>query len=185
MDAKKSGQGTSALQKSTWLHFEQMNFLRGSMTADESQSNLDVPNDDDEEEIILDSNSDELSGGAESVANESSPCVNTPKRKRGHGHSEAREKLFEAALKGMSAPTETEDEAAIFGKSVAASLRKLDMYTQELAKLEIQRVIFKMFAPSVPPSQSQFTGNSLGTFNYSAQQHPGQHFDHDFHPQRD
>ncbi len=105
--SQKSGDGTDAVYVTKWKHYNKMLFLRDTISADESQSNLNSP-----QEINIDINCDEadytitsLDVPSPTTSISSSHSSHRSKRKKNEQKSE----LYEMAAKVLCTPEEKDD----------------------------------------------------------------------------
>jgi hypothetical protein len=144
--SQKSGDGADTVYVSKWKHYNKLLFLRDTITADESQSNLNTS-----QELSIDINSDDTDNTITSLDDIPSPNTSTSSsqsaRKKRRQTNDKKSELYEMAAKVLSTPEEKDDEELAFCRSLAASLRRFNPQIKEIVKLELQQVIVRHTHP--------------------------------------
>ncbi|CAN7978733.1 unnamed protein product [Ixodes persulcatus] len=142
---KKSGQGTGDNYVSKWEVFEDLKFLKTSLTPQPSISSL--------EELVEESETSTppMTLTEEVIVEDTRPAeVRRPvsKRKRNGQPQPIREQIailmFQHALKLLSSSAKHENEDHAFGESVATAIAGLDEYRKDMVKMRIMQVIFEI-----------------------------------------
>lgn len=136
---KRSGQGTGDNYVSKWEFYEDLCFLKTSLTPEASSSSL--------EELAVESTSSSPSTTPEEDTADTAtpPEVRRPasKKKRSAQAQPVREQVFQHAPKVLSGAREDNGDHA-FGEAVATAIANLDEFRKDLVKMRIMQVIFEV-----------------------------------------
>ncbi|CAN7984460.1 unnamed protein product [Ixodes hexagonus] len=140
---KTSGQGTGDNHISKCEFFEDLKFLKTSLTPQPSISSL-------EELLILyfqhsDTSSTPPMMTEEAIVEDTTPPeVRRPVSKRKSQPQPISEQVFEHALELLSSSAKHEDGDHAFGESVATAIAGLDEYRKDMVKMRVMQVIFEI-----------------------------------------
>jgi hypothetical protein len=150
VNTKRSGD-SGDVYASKWKHFQKMHFLKDTIIADESYSNLNNSITDSQPELEINDETEytlvSLDSTSSSSPSSSASTSSSSARKKKKKTPNEKSGLLEAAAKILSTPEERDDEEMAFCRSLAASLRRIAPLQKEIVKLELQQVIVRHSYP--------------------------------------
>jgi len=136
-----------------WKYYQKMLYLKDTIIADQSYSNLNNTIADSQLELDINEDTEYTITSLDSMSSpspastSSATSLSSSARKKKKTSNEKSE-LLEVAAKILSTPDEKDDEEMAFCRSLAASLRRFEPQEKEIVKLELQQVIVRHSYPN-------------------------------------
>ncbi|XP_011880328.1 PREDICTED: uncharacterized protein LOC105568899 [Vollenhovia emeryi] len=141
--------GSAGTRKSSWVHFEQMQFLRDVQSETETTTNIPATEGHEESNDSINSDSICFDGGSSSSGRGSRPVGNNKRRL-----SVDDESMFDRFIDALgqppvinippftpSLPTSPTDEAQLFGNLIATQLREMDPDIMDDTMVQVMQLI--------------------------------------------